>query len=123
MNEIVKDAIISYVVPCVVTIVSAYLAVLCTKIERKSSSKDESEIKIAKAKEIVLWVEKLYNACDGAEKKKIAMENLSQILNEKGIPISEIEIEGLIEDAVSTFNTVWAHRPEITKGDDTNAVG
>ena len=48
--------------------------------------------------------EQLYHDLGGPEKLKKAQEGVRQMLEEKGIPISELEMNLLIESAVAEFN-------------------
>lgn len=49
-------------------------------------------------------VEQIYKTLDGPEKKEKAVANISEMLAEKGIQITELEIEMLLEAAVKEFN-------------------
>ena len=60
--------------------------------------------KEAVARTCVKAVEQLYHDLGGPEKLKKAQEGIRQMLEEKGIPISELEMEMLIESVVSEFN-------------------
>ena len=89
------------------TVVSAVVAFYIAKFEKKATATDEDKIKVEYAKKVVNMVEQVYSALDGKKKKQKAVENLAEMLTNKGIPISTIELEVLIEDAVATFNEVW----------------
>ena len=49
-------------------------------------------------------IEQLYHDLDGAEKYEKAVEAAQEMLTSKGIDVTELELELLIESAVSAFN-------------------
>jgi hypothetical protein len=55
----------------------------------------------------VLAVEQMYRDIKGEEKFRIALENITEILNQKGIVVTELELQMLIESCVSEFNEPW----------------
>lgn len=56
---------------------------------------------------VVQGVEQLYKALSGPEKLEKALEAASEILLEKGISVTEFELNMLIESAVGEFNGVF----------------
>ena len=71
--------------------------------------------KQAIAKVCVQFVEQVYKDIHGADKLYRALERASQLLAEKGIEFSAVEMETLIEAAVAEFNDAF-YKPEITEG-------
>ena len=67
------------------------------------------------AKICVQFVEQVYQGMHGEEKLFAALERAAQILAEKGIEFSPVEMETLIEAAVAEFNEAF-HKKEITEG-------
>lgn len=59
--------------------------------------------KQAVAKTVCKAIEQIYKDLNGEEKKQKALENISAMLAEKGITITELEMEMLIESAVYGF--------------------
>lgn len=59
------------------------------------------------AKVVVSGVEQVYKALNGEEKLNHALEMFSDLLSEKGISISELEMRILLESAVGEFNNVF----------------
>ena len=53
---------------------------------------------------VVQAVEQLYKDLHGEEKLNKAIEGASEMLSEKGITVSEIELRYLIESSVNAFN-------------------
>ena len=55
-------------------------------------------------KTVVNATEQLYKDLDGAKKLEKAKENIIALLNEKGITITELEMDMMIEEVVNGFN-------------------
>ena len=55
-------------------------------------------------------VEQIYQELSGTEKLEKAKENIVEILNNKGIAISEIEMDMLIEACVAEFNLAFLQK-------------
>lgn len=63
--------------------------------------------KRAVAKTVVQFVEQCFKDIHGKEKLDVALHRASEILTEKGINVSALEMETLIEAAVSEFNEAF----------------
>lgn len=59
------------------------------------------------AKIVVQGVEQVYKGLNGDEKLNRALEMFSDLLEEKGIIISELEMRILLESAVGEFNNIF----------------
>ena len=66
--------------------------------------------------------EQLYKDLHGEEKYSKAVEAATQILLDKGIQISELEIKMLIEAAVSEFNNTFGQVIDDDASTCTNAI-
>ena len=55
----------------------------------------------------MLAVEQIYKDLNGPEKFEMALQSMTDILNEKGITITALEARMLIEAAVGEFNNVF----------------
>ena len=75
----------------------------------------ENDRKRSIAKAVVQFVEQVYKDIHGEEKLFAALDRASQLLAEKGIKFSAVEMETLIEAAVAEFNEAF-HKQEITEG-------
>lgn len=71
--------------------------------------------KQAIAKVCVQFVEQVYKDIHGKDKLYAALERAAELLAEKGIKFSAVEMETLIEAAVAEFNEAF-HKQEITEG-------
>lgn len=92
----------------VLTVLFGYLGIVAKKYFDKWFAK-----KIAK--EVVRFTEQVYKALHGPEKLNKAMEAMSQMLEEIGIHITELEMRVLLEAAVAEFNKAFEK-----KGDEEN---
>lgn len=100
-----KEEIFSaYVLPAVVAIVTALAGFVGAQIKTLYQRYVNDRIKRDVAHTCVKAAEQLYHDLGGPEKLKKAQEGVRQMLEEKGIPISALEMNLLIESAVAEFN-------------------
>lgn len=103
MND-VWNAVIWPVITAAVLGIAGYLGTQLKDIlKRHADNKTKENV----AKTVVLAVEQVYKKLDGDKKKQKAVEGIRQMLDEKGIPITDLEINMLLESAVATFNNVF----------------
>lgn len=86
--------------PAVASVIAVLLGVLATKIKTTYNDKIQDETVRTIIKSVVEWAQQVYKDCDGPEKLQKALDKASAILNEKGITISDEELNMLIESAV-----------------------
>ncbi|MCM1393259.1 MAG: phage holin family protein [Ruminococcus sp.] len=102
--EILKEFISEYattILYAIVTAIAGYIGIVVKNIYQKHC---DSKTKKDVAKTVVGAIEQIYKDLHGQEKYDKAVEAMSEMLAEKGISISELEIKMLIEAAVSEFN-------------------
>lgn len=75
----------------------------------------DDNTKLTIASVCVQFVEQVYKNLHGEEKLYAALERAAELLAEKGIEFSVVEMETLIEAAVAEFNEAF-HKKEITEG-------
>lgn len=75
----------------------------------------DDNTKMAIAAVCVQFVEQVYKNLHGEEKLLKALDRAAELLYEKGIKFSAVEMETLIEAAVAEFNEAF-HKKEITEG-------
>lgn len=89
----------------IVTAIAGYVGIvvknLCTKYLNDKT-------KQAVAKTAVQFVEQVYKDLHGEEKLATALSAASEMLAEKGIHVSDLEMRVLIEAAVAEFNGAFA---------------
>ena len=100
MNEIFTTVIL----PVLGTALIGLAGFLGTQLQIvwKRIATDKTKKSIART--CVKAVEQLYKDLNGEEKKKKAIGNITKMLKEKGIKITDLEIEMLLESAVAEFN-------------------
>lgn len=104
MLEIIWEAIQPNLVAIIMTILTTIATFIGTKIKAIYETKVNDDTKRKVVKTVVNAVEQLYKDLKGQEKLQKAKENIVAMLNEKGITISELEIEMLIEEVCNSFN-------------------
>lgn len=92
------------VIAVIVTSIFGILGVIVKQMVKKYLD-DETKRKIAKA--VVQFVEQCYKQLHGEEKLNAALTRMSDLLAEKGIEVSVLEMETLIEAAVAEFNEAF----------------
>lgn len=85
----------------ILTALAGYLGVVVKKLYTKYIN-DKTKQDVAKT--VVKAVEQIYKDLHGEEKYHQAMKAASDMLVEKGITISDLEMRMLIEAAVAEFN-------------------
>lgn len=88
----------------VFTIFSAILAFMGTRIRALYEEHIKTKEKRQVVKDCVLMVEQIYKDIHGKEKLEKAKESIISILNEKNIPITDLEMDVLIEATVQELN-------------------
>ena len=96
----VLNQCLDILLPAVASVISVLLGVLAAKIKTAYDNKVQDEIVRTIVKSVVEWAQQVYQDCEGPKKLQKALEKASAILNEKGITISDEELNMLIESAV-----------------------
>lgn len=101
------DFINSYGMEILTTIITAlagWLAVVLKNLANKYLN-DKTKQEIAKI--VVSGIEQCYKTLEGPEKLEKALDAASEMLNEKGIKVTEVELRMLLESALGEFNKVF----------------
>lgn len=88
------------ILPAVASVIAILFGVLGTKIKQTYNEKAQNETVKVVVDNVVKWVQQVYYELEGPEKLQKALTEASTILNEKGITISETELDMMIESAV-----------------------
>ena len=88
----------------VITGVFAYLGVKAKALADKYLT-DKTKVDVAKT--VVRAVEQVYKDLHGEDKLNKALESASEMLAEKGIKVTDLEMKMLIEAAVGEFNKAF----------------
>lgn len=102
-QEILNQAL-SILVPALATAIAGWFAYLGNRLKNAYQEKVNNETAQAVVKDVVQFVEQVYTDLKGKEKLQKAIEQVSTILQSKGIKITETEIMMLIESAVFSLN-------------------
>ena len=99
-----RDIFVTYLLPVLVAALTAIAGYIGTQIKRLYEKYVNNKVKQDVVRTCVKAAEQLYHDLGGYTKFQKAKEGVLQMLGEKGITISELELEMLIESVVSEFN-------------------
>ena len=105
--EFLKEFISEYGTTILYAILTAFAGYLGIVIKRLYTKFVNDKTKQAVAKTVVQAIEQIYKDLHGEEKLNKALESMSEMLAEKGIQISDLEMRMLIEAAVAEFNEAF----------------
>ena len=105
--ELLKNFLSQYgveILYAIVAFIATYLgAVVKNLVTKWFNDKTKKDV----AKTCVRAVEQIYKDLHGEEKLHKALESASEMLTEKGIQITELELRLLLESAVAEFNDAF----------------
>ena len=87
-----------------ITAIAGYVGIVIKKLVTTYIN-DKTKEKVAKT--VVQAVEQIYKDVHGEEKLYKGMEYLSQMLSDRGITCTEIELQILLEGALAEFNKAF----------------
>lgn len=96
MQQITSEILI----PILATAITALAGYIGLQSKAMYQKHIDDKTKESVVKTVVKAVKQLYKDLNGEEKLAKAIENITDMLNEKGITVSELEIRMLIESAV-----------------------
>ena len=105
--EFIKNFISEYgttILYAILTAIGGYLGIWAKKLYTKYVN---DKTKQAVAKTVVQAVEQLYKDLRGEEKLEKALEAAADMLTERGITVTDLELRILIEAAVGEFNKAF----------------
>lgn len=100
MMELIQSHLFEILATILMAIISFLGTTIKLKYDKYIDTKEKKEI----VKLTVQYVEQVFKELHGKEKLEKAKEKAVEWLNEKGIKISETELEILIESSVNEFN-------------------
>ena len=103
MNELM-EVLQPYLLEIIVAILTGVATFIGAKVKKIYEEKVNTETKEKVVKTVVNAVEQIYKDLKGEEKLNKCIENATEMLNEKGITITELELRMLIESTVNSFN-------------------
>lgn len=112
----------NYALPVIAAVVTALAGFLGAQLKSLYQKYINDKTKEAVVRTCVKAVEQLYHDLSGPEKLEKAKDGVVEMLNEKGIPISDLEMNLLIEAVVSEFNYGFARAGDVPKLDTPSLV-
>ena len=106
-NEIILNFISEYgttLLYAIITFIFGLIGTMCKNLVQKYLN---DKTKQAIAKTVVQAIEQIYKDLHGEEKLDMAIASATEMLAEKGINVTELEIRMLIEAAVGEFNEAF----------------
>ena len=88
----------------VITSIAGYIGIVVKNLYKKHVD-DQTKKDVVKT--VVQSIEQIYKDLHGEEKLNAALASASEMLGEKGIFVSDLEMRVLIEAAVSEFNKAF----------------
>jgi hypothetical protein len=88
-----------------ITAIAGWLGIVVKDLVKKHL---DDKTKLAVAKTTVQYVEQVFKDIHGEEKLNKALEAASDMLAEKGIAVTDLELRVLIEAAVAEFNYAFS---------------
>lgn len=104
------------ILSAIITALAGALGVLAKTIYKKTiGQKINDSTKKEVAGLVVKYVEQVYKDIHGEDKLMKALEAFSEMLAEKGITISELEMRVLLEAALAEFNKAFTKSEPVTE--------
>lgn len=103
MFDIIMSTILDYIPEVLAVIITGVSTFVLSKIKEKINTETKKDV----VKTTVKFVEQVYKDLHGEEKLQIAKENALELLNEKGIHITELELTAMIESVLAEFNGLF----------------
>ena len=111
--DFLKMFISEYGTAIAYTILTGVFAYLGVKAKALADKYLNDKTKKDVAKTVVRAVEQIYKDLHGDEKLDKALASASEMLAEKGIIVTELEMRMLIESAVAEFNKAFEKKEEV----------
>lgn len=105
--DFIKMFISEYGTTILYAILSGIFAYLGVKVKALADKYLNTKIKQDVARTVVQAIEQVYTDLHGEEKLNKALEAASEMLAEKGITVTDLEMRMLIEAAVAEFNKAF----------------
>lgn len=96
----------------IITAIAGYIGIVLKNLATKYIN-DKTKKSVAKS--AVQFVEQVYKDLHGEEKLRQALAAASEMLAEKGINVTELELRVLIEAAVAEFNEAFKKTETVTE--------
>lgn len=111
--DFIKMFISEYGTALLYLMVTGVFAYLGTQVKSLVDKYLDDKIKRNVAKTVVQAVEQVYKDLHGEEKLNEALKAASDMLAEKGITVTDLEMRMLIEAAVAEFNKAFENKTDV----------
>lgn len=105
--ENLSEFLSSVIFPILCTAVTAILGYIGVKIKKSMDEKEISDTKKQVVEMCVKATEQLFKGYTSSEKFDECAKAASEMLESKGIPVTDLEIKYLIEAAIAEFNDAF----------------
>ena len=102
-----KEFFATYGMEILCAVISTLVGYLAIGIKKLADKYINDKTKKTIARTVVQAVEQIYKDLHGEDKLNQGIAYMTEMLNEKGIKASEVEMRLLIEEAVAEFNEVF----------------
>ena len=109
----IQEIISNFLLPVIAAAVTGLAGFIGMQLKKLYQKHVDDKTKEAVVRTCVKAVEQLYHDLGGPEKLEKAKDGIQEMLKEKGIAISELEMDMLIESVVSEFNYGFASAGEL----------
>ena len=106
------NQLIQILLPILATFLTGLFTYIGNRLKKVYEEKVNNETAKAVVTDAVKFVEQVYSDLSGREKLEKATEQVSEVLQSKGIKITPAEINMLIESAVYGLNEGWFDKKE-----------
>lgn len=113
----IQEIISNFLLPVIAAAVTGLAGFIGMQLKKIYQKHVDDKTKEAVVRTCVKAVEQLYHDLGGPEKLEKAKDGIQEMLKEKGIAISELEMDMLIESVVSEFNYGFAKAADVPKSD------
>lgn len=100
MEETLHAILNTYLIPALMTFLTGFITWLGAKLKEKYDEKVKNEEVRKIVRQVVQFVEQKYQGEKSEEKYAIALQRAYDWLGQKGIEVSEVELDALIESSV-----------------------
>ncbi len=107
MKDILMEIISNYGMEIISVILTGIVTFIGTALKKLYEDKVKDETKRKVIRDCVKSVEQIYKNLHGSDKLHKAMENATDILADKGISVTELELITTIESALAEFNNAF----------------
>ena len=118
MNNEIINQILQILIPILATFLTGVFTYLGNKLKNTYETKLKNETAKIIVDDTVKYVQQVYKDLNGPEKLQKAIEKAQTILAEKGITLSDVEINMLIESSVFTLKNILMEPKEKDEKED-----